>query len=73
MLKGNSVNKDYFTKIDIRVDKGIKLYSKSAKLLTNHPACSYSLDKDASGMYTLRITNPTTFWSVSKYLVVVVK
>ena len=73
VLKGNNFNKDYFTKIDIRVDKVIKLYSKSAKLLTNHPAGSYSLDKDAKGMYTLRITNPTTFWSVSKYLVVVVK
>lgn len=73
VLKGNDFNKDYFTKIDIRVDKVIKLYSKSAKLLTNHPAGSYSLDKDANGMYTLRITNPTTFWSVSKYLVVVVK
>lgn len=73
VLKGNNFNKDYFTKIDIRVDKVIKLYSKSAKLLTNHPAGSYSLDKDAGGMYTLRITNPTTFWSVSKYLVVVVK
>lgn len=73
VLKGNNFNKDYFTKIDIRVDKVIKLYSKSAQLLTNHPAGSYSLDKDARGMYTLRITNPTTFWSVSKYLVVVVK
>ena len=73
VLKGNNFNKDYFTKIDIRVDKVIKLYSKSAKLLTNHPAGSYSLDKDARGMYTLRITNPTTFWSVSKYRVVVVK
>ena len=73
VLKGNNFNKDYFTKIDIRIDKVIKLYSKSAKLLTNHPAGSYSLDKDARGMYTLRITNPTTFWSVSKYLVVVVK
>lgn len=73
VLKGNNFNKDYFTKIDIRVDKVIKLYSKSAKLLTNHPTGSYSLDKDAGGMYTLRITNPTTFWSVSKYLVVVVK
>lgn len=73
VLKGNDFNKDYFTEIDIRVDKVIKLYSKSAKLLTNHPAGSYSLIKDANGMYTLRITNPATFWSVSKYLVVVVK
>ena len=73
VLKSGSFNKDYFTKIDIRVDKVIKLYSKSAKLLTSHPAGSYALEKDSQGMYSLRITDPNTFWSVSKYLVVVVK
>lgn len=73
VLKGNDFNKDYFTRIDLRVTKTIKLYSKSAKLMTNHPAGSYSLDKDAQGQYTLRITNPQAFWSVSKYLVITVK
>lgn len=73
VLKSGNFNKDYFTKIDIRVDKVIKLYSKSAKLLTSHPAGSYALEKDTQGMYSLRITDPNTFWSVSKYLVVVVK
>lgn len=66
-------NKNYFTKVDIRVDKEIKLYSKSAKMLTTHPASSYSLAKDASDLYVLRITNPQIFWSTSKYLVVLVK
>ena len=66
-------NKNYFTKVDIRVDKEIKLYSKSAKLLTAHPASSYTLDKDANKQYVLRITNPDSFWSTSKYLVVLVK
>ena len=37
VLQGN-FNKNYFTKIDIRVDKEIKLMSRDAKLLTNHPA-----------------------------------
>lgn len=73
VLQGNDFNRDYFTKIDYRVTKVIKLYSKSAKLMTNHPAGSYSLDKDAQGQYTLRITNPDLFWSVSKYLVITVK
>ncbi len=73
VLKNNDFNKDYFTRIDLRVTKTIKLYSKSAKLMTNHPAGSYSLDKDAQGQYTLRITNPQSFWSVSKYLVITVK
>lgn len=66
-------NKNYFTKIDIRVTREIKLYSKSARLLTSHPAGSYELTRDNNKMYTLAITNPQLFWSTSKYLVVIVK
>lgn len=66
-------NKNYFTKIDIRVTREIKLYSKSARLLTSHPAGSYELTRDNNKMYTLAITNPQLFWSTSRYLVVVVK
>ena len=72
VLQGN-FNKNYFTKIDIRQDKEIKLYSKSAELLTAHPGGSYTLTRDANGQYVLRITNPQIFWSTSKYLVIQVK
>jgi len=66
-------NKDYFTKIDIRIDKEIKLYSSSAEILTKHPADSYTLQRDAKKQYVLRINDPERFWSISKYLVVQVK
>lgn len=66
-------NKSYFTKIDIRVEKEVKLYSKSAKILTIHPSSSYTLQRDANKQYVLRITNPQLFWSTSKYLVILVK
>ena len=69
----SNFNREYFTKIDIRVDKEIKLYSRSAKMLTAHPAGSYSLQQDAGKQYVLRITDPQKFWSTSKYLVVLVK
>jgi len=72
-MRSAGANKEYFTKIDTRVTKSVKLYSKSAEIKTSHPAGSYSLEKDAQGQYTLRITDPDTFWSVSRYLVVVVK
>ncbi|MBR1402032.1 MAG: hypothetical protein IJ562_10745 [Prevotella sp.] len=72
VLRGN-FNKNYFTKIDIRVDKEIKLYSKSASLLTPHPSSSYTLTPDANKQYVLKITNPQIFWSTSKYLVMLVK
>lgn len=73
VMKGN-YNKNYFTKIeDIRLEKEIKLYSKSARLMTSHPMGSYSLAPDATGQYVLRILYPDQFWSTSKYLVILVK
>ena len=73
VLENEDFNKDYFTQIDIRTDKEIKLYSKDAKLLTAHPEGSYDLVKDDKGQLTLVITNPNKFWSVSRYLVIEVK
>ncbi len=69
----SNFNRNYFTKVDIRVDKEIKLYSKSARVLTMHPSSSYTLSRDANNQYVLRINNPQIFWSTSKYLVVLVK
>ncbi len=73
VLRSGDFNKDYFTKIDIRIDKEIKLYSKSAEILTSHPSGSYNLVKDSKGQYLLKITDPSKFWSTSKYLVIQVK
>lgn len=73
VLKSSDFNKDYFTEIDIRTTKEIKLYSKKAEMLTNHPAGSFTLEKDDKGQLTLKINNPKEFWSVSKYLVIQVK
>lgn len=70
VLEDDDFNKDYFTQIDIRTDKEIKLYSKDAKLLTAHPEGSYELVKDEKGQLSLMITDPNKFWSVSRYLVI---
>lgn len=73
VLQNAEANKDYFTEVDIRTTKEIKLYSKSADLLTTHPAGTYVLEEDGKGQLTLKITDPERFWSVSKYLVIQVK
>ncbi len=69
----SNFNREYFTKIDIRIDREIRLYSRSAKLLTAHPSSAYTLTQDANKQYILRIANPQLFWSTSKYLVILVK
>lgn len=73
VLRNGEFNKDYFTQIDIRYDKVIKFYSKSATILTNHPSSSYQMVKDNKSMYELHISDPNKFWSTGKYLVVQVK
>jgi len=61
-----------FTKIDDRNTASVAIESKSAKIITTHPAGSYTLDKDPKGMIkNLVITDADKFWSASKYLVII--
>lgn len=69
VMKGD-FNKNYFTKEDLRTFKQVSLESKKAKLLTTHPEGSYTFEKNDKDLLTLVITNPTDFWSLSKYLVI---
>lgn len=69
-------NRDYFTRIDISQTDAIPLYSSgtSAVVATSHPAASYILEKDDNGkIKQLRIVDRESFWSASRYLVVVIK
>lgn len=68
LLKGN-FNKDYFVRVDTREPLHIPLYSRRAKILTTHPDGSYVLQKQ-DGAYSLHISQPAEFWSVSNYLVI---
>lgn len=69
-LNMDDLPKDYFTRIDVMRTQEIPLLAKKAKLVTSHPAGSYRIDEEAQ---RLVITAPDRFWSVSKYLVVVVE
>lgn len=63
-------NKDYFISVDVREVKEIPLFAGKAKLKSNHPEGSYEFVKDEDGNLTLNITDPRTFWSLGKYLVI---
>lgn len=69
-LNSNNLPKDYFTQIDVTRTLQIPIAAKKAKLATSHPAGSYKLEE---GAQQLVITDPNAFWSMSKYLVVVVE
>lgn len=66
-------NEDYFTQIDITLVQQVDLKSKKAKIITNHPSDSYTIEGEDGMADKLVITNPEKFWSASKYLVIMVE
>lgn len=67
------LNPKSFTPLDIRVTSEIPLGdTRKQRVVTTHPANSYKMVEAANGGAFLKITDPEKFWSVSRYLVVVV-
>ncbi|MDR0795029.1 MAG: hypothetical protein LBE79_03115, partial [Tannerella sp.] len=69
VLQGN-FNRDYFLTVDTRANTEVQLFSRKAKIHSNHPEKSYVFFKDVNGNLTLSIIEPELFWSLSKYLVI---
>jgi len=68
----NDFNKAYFTEIAIDATIEIPLGTKKAELVTTHPSSSYEIVGE-NPVEKIVIKNTEEFWSVSKYLVVLVK
>lgn len=68
-LDYSKMSPDLFTEMDMRKCNDIPINSSNPKILTQMPASSYEIVKTEKGSY-LHITNPSLFWSISKYLVV---
>ncbi len=60
----------YFTRADKRTLTLLPLHSSKAKVLTNQPADTYTLETDAQGMKSLRINDSKRFWERSNFLVI---
>ena len=69
-LSANELDPKYFTQVDFRNISSIPTNSKKLKLLSLHPQDSYKLLTGDDENITINITNPSKFWSISKYLVV---
>ena len=65
-------DRSYFTKIDIRNIKALPVFKKNALIVTSHPTSSYKFIKPKKIIDSLIITDYNSFWSSSKYLVVVI-
>ena len=65
----NNLPTGKFKEVDIRNFKQLNIQGKKVSLLSPAPSSSYSLLKEGSG-YKLIINDPTSFWSISNYLVI---
>lgn len=58
-----------FTKVNVKSVDEIEILSSKAKVLTNHPESSYSIEENGDAL-RLVIKDREAFWQVSKYLVI---
>jgi septal ring factor EnvC (AmiA/AmiB activator) len=72
VMNGN-VSSSGFTQIDITQTTSFPLNAKSAKVVTTHPASSYTIGHpDKKHVSDFTITDPAAFWRASKYLIITV-
>lgn len=71
---GKNLNKDFdkklFNTIDIRNKTTFEINSKKMRIITTHPTSSYQVYGEKP-VDSLVVKDPMEFWSVSKYLVIV--
>lgn len=70
LLGDGALDKSKFAKVDIRKFTEITFEAKRPRILTDIPPSSYTLTTSGNNSYTLRIKDPTAFWSISNYLVI---
>ncbi len=65
-------DEELFRQIDVRQETSFAVGApmKKARILSSHPADSYSLEADGEKAATLKILDPARFWQGSRYLVV---
>lgn len=68
---GTNLSYEYFTKIaDLNQFTVLPLYAKKGKMISKHPDGSYEFVKDENNKVVLKILDPKSFWSLTKYLVI---
>lgn len=65
-----NLSNDHFTVLDITQTKTIPIASKSARIISEHPADSYEFIEEEGIISALVIEDPEEFWRISKYAVI---
>lgn len=69
----NHFDQNYFVKLDKREIKEIPIYSRRAKIISEHPDSSYRFVEEDGLITALSIENPDEFWKISRYALIEIK
>ncbi len=69
----NELNQEYFTELDKRNTNFFPLFSKKAKVVSEHPDSSYRFVYDGDQITYLEIENPEEFWKLTSYAIIETK
>jgi len=69
-LMDTDFDKTVFTQVDLRNLLTLPTDSKKIKIISSHPQGSYNLVVGTDKKITIQITDPSKFWSVTKFLVI---
>ena len=69
-INASEMDMSKFTQIDIREFSEIVCNSRRPKVLSSHPANSYSIEKTEDGNAKLTVKDPGEFWKISNYLII---
>lgn len=72
-INPNAINQSQFTKVDIRYFTEVPLQSSKPEILTQMPSSSYKIEKTGKNSSVLYVVDPAAFWSLSNYLVIMLK
>lgn len=66
-------DQEYFVQLDKREVKQIPIYSRKARIISEHPDSSYHFIEEGGLITALAIEDPNEFWKISRYALIEIK
>lgn len=70
LVAEGALDKSKFYRVDIRKWRDISFEAKRPRILTATPGSAYRLTTTGNRQFTMQVTNPTDFWSISNFLII---
>lgn len=70
LVAEGALDKSKFFRVDIRKWRDISFEAKRPRILTTIPGSAYRMTTSGNHRFSMQVTNPTDFWSISNFLII---